>query len=74
MWLLRLLGVLVVVVVVGEAGVKVTVVVLDTNHPAGDYQGSVGLAQLALGLQFRWQTVGVPTEDALDALAATSGI
>jgi len=25
----------------------VTVVVLDTNHPAGDYQGSVGLAQLA---------------------------
>lgn len=26
---------------------EVTLVVLDTNHPAGDYQGSVGRAQLA---------------------------
>jgi metallophosphoesterase (TIGR03767 family) len=41
---------------------EVTVVVLDTNHPAGDYQGSVGLAQLA------W------LDDQLTAIDAAGGL
>ena len=41
---------------------EVTVVVLDTNHPAGDYQGSVGLAQLA------W------LDDRLTAIDAAGGL